>query len=140
MRKAAWVGVAIGALGAAFLALCGIVGLAAGAPRMPFRAWAPPAGPYRVAVLGDTQKGLSNLVRLMDALKREEPSLYLHTGDLVSDNDEPHYRLAAHVLSRSGGPHPFLVAPGNHDVKGDPSRFERWIGSDVARQNVAPKA
>lgn len=128
MRKAAWVGMIGSAIGSVFLALCGGVDLAVGSPRMPFTQWTPPAGRYRVAVLGDTQKGLTNLVRLMEALRKEEPALYLHTGDLVSDNDDAHYRLAAHVLSRCGGPYPFLVAPGNHDVKRDPSRFERWIG------------
>lgn len=134
MKKAAWVGGVAAALGAAFLAVCGAVGLAVGSPRMPFTEWTPPTGPYRVAVLGDTQKGLTNLLRLMDALRAEAPALYLHTGDLVSDNDDGHYRLAAHTLARSGGPYPFLVAPGNHDVKGDPSRFERWVGP---RERVA---
>jgi predicted phosphodiesterase len=129
VRKAAWVGSALAALAAAFLALCGIVDAAVGRPSMPFRTdWTAPKGRYRVAVLGDSQKGLANLSRLMGALKDEDVALYLHTGDLVSDNDEGHYRLVAHTLSRTGGPYPFFVAPGNHDVKRDPSRFERWIG------------
>jgi 3',5'-cyclic AMP phosphodiesterase CpdA len=87
-----------------------------------------PGTRYRVAVLGDSQKGLANLSNLLRCVKEEKVDFILHTGDLVSTNDEGHYRLVALYLERAGIDVPMIVVPGNHDLKGSPERFRREIG------------
>jgi 3',5'-cyclic AMP phosphodiesterase CpdA len=82
---------------------------------------------FRVGVLGDSQKGLANLRNITRTLIHEKVSLLLHTGDLVSTNDEGHYLLALRYLAKGGGGH-LPVAPGNHDVKGGAERFQRRLG------------
>ena len=132
-RKAAW-GVAIlGLLVLSGDALCGIVNLSLGHRPMvdPVRVGPPPLR-YRVAVLGDAQKGIRNLANVLEAVKRENADFMIQTGDFVSSNDEGHYRLVALVLDRAGLGRPCVV-PGNHDIKGDPSRFVREFG-DLERR------
>ena len=112
------------------LALCGILNLAWGGFRMAPSANFPdleaPPPSYQIAVLGDAQKGLANFDRLLEAVKGSR--LILHTGDLVSTNDEGHYRLVALHLQRADLSVPFIVVPGNHDVKHGPERFQREFG------------
>lgn len=128
-RKLAWI-VAVAGKGVLLLALlCGIVNASLGDRPMP--APALPSGfksKYRVAVLGDSQKGLANLANLLRTVKKEGVEFVLQTGDLVSNNDEGHYRLVALALSRAGLGVPFVAVPGNHDVKGSPDRFRRELG------------
>jgi hypothetical protein len=81
-----------------------------------------------MAVLGDAQKGVGNLANVLGAVAEANADLILHTGDLVASNDEGHYRLAASIFRRSSLRVPTVVAPGNHDIKGDPARFERRLG------------
>lgn len=145
MRKAAWAAAGIGSLILIGLAVCGSVNLAVGNRPMPSRVRndQPPADPktkFKVAVLGDSQKGLANLSNLLRRLKEEKVDLILHTGDLVSTNDEGHYRLIALYLERAGIDVPMVVVPGNHDLKGDPGRFRSEIGPleiSFLRGNVA---
>jgi hypothetical protein len=91
----------------------------------------PPSDRWRVGVLGDSQKGLANLRNIAREVAKQAPRVFLHTGDLVSNNDEGHYRLAYMYLlsgyeSGVGGlPH---IAPGNHDLKGGAERFAKWCG------------
>ncbi len=119
----------LGGLVLAFILLCGAVICARGGHPMPRPDLpADPGSRFRVAVLGDAQKGLQNFANLLALAKRERPALYLHTGDLVSTNDEGHYRLAALYLRRAGLEAPLHVVPGNHDVKGGRERFERELG------------
>jgi predicted phosphodiesterase len=126
-RALAWAGMVLGGLATAVLALgLGIVLLTPDAAWPP-RAWTPPAGPYTVAVLGDTQKGLTGFKNLVRELGRIGPSLTLHTGDLVSENDDGHYRLAARAVAKLPGS--FTAVPGNHDVKGSPERFVKAFGA-----------
>jgi 3',5'-cyclic AMP phosphodiesterase CpdA len=87
-----------------------------------------PAESYRVAVIGDSQKGLANLRNLVRRVQQEDLRAIFHTGDLVAHNDEGHYRLTALYLSRAGLELPFIAVPGNHDVKGGTARFERAYG------------
>lgn len=82
--------------------------------------------PYRVGVLGDSQKGLANLRNIARAVRNEKVSVLLHTGDLVSNNDDGHYRLAWQYLQMAGCDMP-IVAPGNHDLKGGSDRFVAWF-------------
>lgn len=125
-RALAWTGVVLGGLATAFFGLClGLVLVTADVP-MPPGTWTPPPGPYTVAVLGDSQKGLTNLKNLVRELGRVKPSLTLHTGDLVSENDDAHYRLAARAVRDVPGS--FRTVPGNHDLKGSPERFVKAFG------------
>ena len=93
----------------------------------PYAEDADPPTVTRVGVLGDAQKGLANLRNVARELRRQKVDLLLQTGDLVSNNDDGHYRLAAGFLRGAGFGMP-LVAPGNHDLKGSPDRFLRWCG------------
>ncbi|HXX95407.1 MAG TPA: metallophosphoesterase, partial [Planctomycetota bacterium] len=133
MRKVAW-GVAAGGglllVADAFLAL---VAWSLGHPPLedPVRIGPPPLH-YRVGVLGDAQKGIRNLANVLEAVKRQNADFLIQTGDFVSSNDEGHYRLVALALTRAGVGRP-VVVPGNHDVKGDPSRFIREFG-DLERR------
>jgi predicted phosphodiesterase len=130
MRKAATAALSVGGGVLGALALCGMLDACAGTPP-PAAPPAPPAPPeggsYRVAVLGDSQKGITNLRRLFARLREEKPAFHLHTGDLVSDDDEGHYRLLGWVLRDEGNP-PLHLVPGNHDVKRGPDRFVRSFG------------
>ena len=102
-RGLAWAGAILGGLATAFLGLClGRVLLTPDAAWPP-RAWIPPSGPYTVAVLGDSQKGLTNFKNLVRELGRIGPSLTVHTGDLVGENDDGHYRLAAGIAEKLPG-------------------------------------
>ena len=145
MKKAAWAGAGAGALLLLGLAVCGAVNLAVGGRPMPARVrndqpLSDPGTRFRVAVLGDSQKGLANLSNLLRRVKEEKVDLILHTGDLVSTNDEGHYRLVALYLERAGLDVPMIVVPGNHDLKGSPERFRREFGPlevSFVRGNVA---
>jgi hypothetical protein len=130
VKIAAWGTAVLGTLLLVFLGACGIVNLAMGSARWPMPPPAPevPGAAFRVAVLGDVQKGLGNLANVLGAVAEAKAGLILQTGDLVSSNDEGHYRLVSAVFHRSGLRAPMAVAPGNHDIKGDPSRFTRWVG------------
>lgn len=83
---------------------------------------------FRIGVLGDSQKGLANLRNITRAVLKEEVSLLLHTGDLVSTNDYGHYRLAYRYLRKGGAIGMPEVVPGNHDLKGSADRFVSWCG------------
>ncbi len=137
MKVAAWVAAALGWLALSLLLACGLLVTAMGGRPMPSRAGnhAPrraassfPGEKFRVAVLGDVQKGLKNFENVLHAVRGEKADLILQTGDLVSHNDEGHYRLAALFLERGHLEVPFLVVPGNHDVDGGTERFERELG------------
>ncbi len=133
MRKAAWATAASSGLVLLGLAVCGAVNLAVGGRPMPARVrndqpLSDSGTRFKVAVLGDSQKGLANLSNLLRRVKEEKADLILHTGDLVSTNDEGHYRLVALYLERAGIDVPMVVVPGNHDLKGDAERFRREIG------------
>lgn len=81
----------------------------------------------KIAVFGDTQKGLAAFAALADRARAEGIDLAIHTGDLVSRADMGHYTLAIEWVNRAKlGP--FVVAPGNHDIKGGEGLFEDLIG------------
>ncbi len=129
VRKPAWAGAVLGTLLLAFALLCGILDLAIGRRPMPRdHSTRTGGGKVRVAVLGDSQKGLANLSNLLREVLKERPDVVLHTGDLVSTNDEGHYRLAALYMERGGLRRDLVVVPGNHDVKNGTERFERELG------------
>lgn len=130
MRIAAWGTAAAGALILAFLAACGVANLLVDPSPWPLPRPDPdvPGRAFRVAVLGDAQKGLGNLANVLGAVRDAKADLILQTGDLVASNDEGHYRLVSSALRRSGLRLPLAVVPGNHDIKGDPSRFVRTAG------------
>lgn len=95
---------------------------------------------FRVGVLGDAQKGLANLRNITAAVLHERVSLLLQTGDLVSNNDQGHYRLARRYLLTGGVDGMPYVAPGNHDLKGGPERFRALCGDlekSFTRRDIA---
>jgi predicted phosphodiesterase len=130
MRVLAPAAAALGALALVAAALCGLVHLALDDPPVPGAGEIPSVTEprYRVAVLGDSQKGLRNLANLLRKIRNENVRFILHTGDLVSNNDDGHYRLAALALRRGNPDVPFLAVPGNHDIKGGYERFEQRLG------------
>lgn len=133
MKRLAWAGAILGSLAAAVFALLGAV--ATFSPDVPWPpvAWSPPEGPYKVAVLGDIQKGLTNARNLVEEFRRAGVSLTLQSGDLVSENDDGHYRLAARALRKLPGS--FRAVPGNHDVKGG---YRRWTEAFGETEFVLP--
>lgn len=82
----------------------------------------------RIAVLGDTQKGLAAFSALLEIAKNQGVDLAVHTGDLVSHADVGHYDLALAWIARARLSIPFLVTPGNHDLKGNEALFPDRIG------------
>jgi len=136
VRVLEWSGFGLGAAVVGLLGVCGAVVIAVSdtAPMMfgnrtDVLATASADGPqFRFAVLGDTQKGTTGLRRMLAHLQPEGAAFYVHTGDLVSDNDGGHYRLAKWTLTRAKLDTPMLVAPGNHDVKGGTGLFEKHVG------------
>lgn len=126
-RRLAWAGVVLSGLTGAVFAF--LAGVATFTPEIPWppSAWSPPSGLYRVGVLGDIQKGLTNGKSLVEELRKDGVSLTVQTGDLVGENDAGHYRLAARVLERLPGS--LRVVPGNHDIKGTPDRFVKAFGA-----------
>jgi len=82
----------------------------------------------RIAVFGDTQKGLAGFAALAEIAKKEGVDLAIHTGDLVSRADVGHYALATTWVRRARLGIPFVVTPGNHDIKGGGGLFEERIG------------
>jgi 3',5'-cyclic AMP phosphodiesterase CpdA len=127
VRKLIWAGVLLG--GALLLGLAGLLALDW---HERTREFPDPVLPsyeeFRIGVLGDSQKGLANLRNITRAVLQENVSLLVHTGDLVSDNDDGHYRLARLYLRRGGAEVIPVVAPGNHDVKGGTERFVECLG------------
>jgi 3',5'-cyclic AMP phosphodiesterase CpdA len=127
VRKLPWAGVIVGTvllLVLGFLGAVNLVDLQFGTTR---GGGTPAGGVWRIGVLGDAQKGLANLRNISRAVVDEKVSLLLQTGDLVSNNDEGHYRLALRYVKR--GAWLPAVAPGNHDLKGSPDRFISHFGS-----------
>ena len=109
VKITAWIAAGLGVLVLALLGICGIVNLILGSVPMPdlvgngkanIPLVASGEGPFKIGVLGDTQKGLASLARILEVLKEEDVDFIIHTGDLVSRNDEGHYRLAALTLAR----------------------------------------
>ncbi|HVR87022.1 MAG TPA: metallophosphoesterase [Planctomycetota bacterium] len=128
MRKALWAAVVMGGLVLLLELVCGILWLLRGQPA-PLSRGPLPAGPgYKVAVLGDIQKGLANFAGVLELVGQEHADFIVQTGDLVAENDPGHYRLVKLAVERSGTKLPFLVTPGNHDLKGSTELFEREIG------------
>jgi len=136
VRKLSWAGVILGTASLLFLGLSALldlpepphgsdgaqrqfIGIGEGYPVLPA---------LKIGVLGDSQKGLANLRNITRSVLNENVGLLLHTGDLVSNNDEGHYKLANRYLVKGGATGLPFVAPGNHDVKGNADRFLRWCG------------
>jgi len=127
VRKLLWTGAVGGTLLLLFLAFLGVVLLMTYVPDLPSPTDPPPPG-FRVGVLGDAQKGLANLRNITGALLRERVRFLLQTGDLVSNNDDGHYRLARRYLDLGGWDAWPAVTPGNHDLKGGDERFRLKVG------------
>ena len=122
MRKLLWAGVVLGTLLLVCLAALLYVDLRERTTDLSIPE-IPQFDELRIGVLGDAQKGLANLRNITRAVLKENVSLLLQTGDLVSSNDDGHYRLARLYLRRGGSELIPCVVPGNHDVKGGVERF-----------------
>src|SRR6185503_378134 len=136
MKRLVWLVWWAGVL--AVLAILGCVALSVGAiARRPVKPWSGnlvrpdnQQAFIKIAVFGDTQKGLAGFAALAEKAKAEGISLAVHTGDLVSHADVGHYDLALKWVldAYPQGGVPFVVVPGNHDIKGRPGLFEARIG------------
>lgn len=128
MRKLLWIGALSGAI---LLLSLGYLGFMAWGllhlGRTRSIDWKTRTKVSRIGVLGDSQKGLANLRNIVRQVMKEDVDILLHTGDLVSTNDEGHYALAQLYLQKGEAAMP-LVAPGNHDLKGGTERFQTWCG------------
>jgi len=82
----------------------------------------------RIAVFGDTRKGLAAFAALAERARAEGIDLAVHTGDLVGHSDAGHYDLAESWIRRGDLYVPFLVAPGDQDLEGGEGLFEDRIG------------
>ena len=131
MRKLSWTGLALGSILLAALAFSGLLDWRSKfGVQITRDSDAPPDLPeFRIGVLGDSQKGLANLRNITRAVLKEKVSLLLQTGDLVSNNDDGHYRLSYWYLKEGGSWGMPWVAPGNHDMKGGSERFISWFGT-----------
>jgi 3',5'-cyclic AMP phosphodiesterase CpdA len=92
----------------------------------------------RIAVLGDTQKGVAAFAELLQRAKGEGMDLAVHTGDFVSHADQGHYNLALAWLDRAELGVPVLITPGNHDLKGAEDLFPSRIGPLQGRYRWGP--
>lgn len=128
MKKLLWVPVVVGTLILLLELLCGLLWLLRGTPPGLPTGPLPQGSKYKVAVLGDIQKGLANFENLLARVKQEGAGLIVQTGDLVAENDPGHYRLIKLAYARSGLNLPFIVTPGNHDLKANRELFQREIG------------
>jgi hypothetical protein len=128
VKKALWAVVIPGGLLLLLELVCGLLWLFRGNPAALPKNPLPSSPTYKVAVLGDVQKGLANFSNMLERVRQEHASLILQTGDLVAENDPGHYRLVKLAVERSGVGIPFYVTPGNHDLKGHPELFEHEIG------------
>jgi predicted MPP superfamily phosphohydrolase len=78
-------------------------------------------------VVGDIQSGHSNLNKYTFNAIDDTLSFLVQTGDLVSHADEGHYALILHEIRKANLRIPLFVIPGNHDVKENPSLFEKYF-------------
>ncbi len=85
-------------------------------------------GPFKFIVLGDIQSGYKNLKKLLNPNVGGNLSFIIQTGDLVSHANEGHYALLLHELKNANLNLPFLVVPGNHDVKDGEFLFHTYFG------------
>ena len=91
----------------------------------------------RIAVLGDTQKGVAAFAALLNRAQGEEIDLAVHTGDFVSHADAGHYDFALTWLMRAALV-PVLITPGNHDLKGAEDLFPSRVGPLQGRYRWGP--
>jgi 3',5'-cyclic AMP phosphodiesterase CpdA len=140
MRKLQWAGVIGGSIFLAFMAFMAVRECVGNPSWNHAFTEEPDHSRFSVGVLGDAQKGLANLRNITAAVLRERVSLLLQTGDLVSNNDEGHYRLARRYLLNGAADGLPYVAPGNHDLKGGPERFRAFCGDlekSFTRRDIA---
>lgn len=131
MKRLAWVVWWAGAVGVVFVIGCVIWARWSGRANFAHRdsrELSSPLDRTRIAVFGDTQKGLASFAALGEIAKLQHIDLAMHTGDLVSHADVGHYDLALTWVERARLGVPFVVVPGNHDIKGGDGLFERRIG------------
>ncbi|MEM7198635.1 MAG: metallophosphoesterase [Planctomycetota bacterium] len=87
--------------------------------------------PWRVAVIGDIQNGLSELSELLALVARLEPDVILLLGDTVN-NATPGRYAVLHSMFRDYGPAiPLVSVPGNHDMRRSNDAldlYETWVG------------
>ncbi|MDJ0973816.1 MAG: metallophosphoesterase [Planctomycetota bacterium] len=92
----------------------------------------PPAEgePLCITVLGDLQKGVTDVVRpLAASLRERKPHLLLSTGDLVSHGEAPYFGIVFDAFEHAGIETPTRVTPGNHDLY--PSRWKDAVGGPL---------
>ncbi len=89
----------------------------------PTRPLLPPAGrafqattPFRFAVLSDTRGNMAIAREALHRIKREEPALVLHCGDIAQRYTSRQFDWVLRNLHEEGLAVPFCPVPGNHDI------------------------
>lgn len=91
---------------------------------------APPGDrPWRLAVLGDLQRGVVDVPRALTAHLAAEPAdLVIATGDVAIRGEAPWHGLVQEALDRAGLATPLRAIPGNHDLYPSRCRDDREGG------------
>ena len=101
---------------------------ACAALRQPVSA-APTDRPWRIAVLGDLQRGVVDVPRALTAHLAEEPAdLVIATGDVAIRGEAPWHGLVQRAFDRAGLATPLRAVPGNHDLYPSRCRDDREGG------------
>ncbi len=141
-----WSLVGAGSLLIATTLVCLIVAANVGDPKVPMAGNRQPCidqaiegrGPYTFAVIGDSPNAVASFDRIMQKVMAERPAFIIHTGNLVRENDDGHYRLAFRGLSKAALQIPMFVVPGRHETKGGTGVFEKTLGPATFAFGRAP--
>ncbi len=103
----------------------------------------PAPNPCRLLVFGDSGSGDVNQFDLAEGMRRVDPDLILHTGDLVYREgryewyDAKFFQPYARLLNRA----PFFPCPGNHDADYDEGRpyYRTFILPENGPPGAAPE-
>ena len=86
--------------------------------------------PLRIAVIGDIQNGVAELVDLLREARRRGHDLVLLLGDCANAGRPERYALLRTVLRENLPGVPVLAVPGNHDLDdaGSCTTWTSWVG------------
>jgi len=87
-----------------------------------------PVDNFSFAVLADNKNGYKVFRKILKDIENDDYVFALDIGDLVYDSEKTKFRIFYHLIKNLKTP--FLVAPGNHDVReGGPEAYFDIFGS-----------